>query len=124
MRWTTRTRSSAEHRLEALVRLRQPGLLARSIRRRADDARDIDAEAAQRLDVDDADESGADDGCPDPAHPWANLTRMRGSLHSGRALSGKVAVVTGAGGGIGGAVAQAFAGAGAEVIGSTAIRLI
>ena len=32
-------------------------------------------------------------------------------------LSGKVAVVTGAAGGIGGAVARAFAGAGAEVIG-------
>ena len=32
-------------------------------------------------------------------------------------LSGKVAVVTGAAGGIGGAVAQAFAGAGAEVVG-------
>ena len=63
-----------QHRLEALVRLRQPGLLARALGRGADDARHVDPDSLQGLDVDDADEPRADDGCPDPGHPAPNLT--------------------------------------------------
>ncbi len=49
-----------EHRVERLVRLRQAGLAARALRRGADDADDVDADPAQRLDVHDADEPRAD----------------------------------------------------------------
>jgi len=55
----------AEHRLEALVRLGQGHLRRlrpRPVRRRPDDADDLDAQPAERLDVDDADEARADDG--------------------------------------------------------------
>ena len=50
-----------EHRLEAVVRLgqRHGPLLAAPAPARADDTGDLDAEAAQCVDVDDADEAGA-----------------------------------------------------------------
>jgi hypothetical protein len=51
-----------EHRLEAVVGLGQPGgarLLPRALRCRAHHAEHLDAEAAQRVDVDDSDETGA-----------------------------------------------------------------
>src|SRR5262249_60630003 len=47
-----------EHRLEAVVGLGQAGLCARALGRRADDAGHLDPEAAQRLDMHDADEPG------------------------------------------------------------------
>ena len=99
-----------QHRLEALVRLGKPGLLPRALGRGADDPDHVDADAAQSLDMDDADESGPDDGGPDHA---PTLTGLR----EDDPVEGKVAVVTGSAGGIGGAVAAAFADAGAEVIG-------
>ena len=99
-----------EHRLEALVRLGQAGLLARPRGRGADDTGHVDAEPSERLDVDDADEPGPDDGRSD--HP-PTLSRLR----EDDPVKGKLAVVTGSAGGIGGAVATAFADAGAEVVG-------
>src|SRR5262245_43413042 len=56
-----------EQRLVALVRLRQARLLARALGRRPDDARHVDTEAPQGLDVDDADEARSDDGRPHPS---------------------------------------------------------
>ena len=69
-----------QHRLEALVRLRQAGFW-RARGRRADDARHVDTEASERLDVDDADEPGPDDGRSDHA---PTLTRLREDDAGGR----------------------------------------
>jgi hypothetical protein len=69
-----------EHRLEGLVRVRQRDAAAqrpRPLRRGADDAEDLDAEPAERVDVDDADEARPDD-CR------AQLRHLRArSVHSG-----------------------------------------
>ena len=67
--WTTSIAVVVEHRLEALVRLRQARLLSRALGRRADHARDLDPEPAQRLDVHDADEPRPDDAGPHRSEP-------------------------------------------------------
>jgi hypothetical protein len=57
-----------EHRLEAFIRRGQPelaGPCARAIVTRTDDAVNLDAKAPERFDVDDADESSANDGGSD-----------------------------------------------------------
>jgi hypothetical protein len=57
-----------EHRLEGLVRLGQvvgARLGGGALRAGADDAGHLDPEPPQRLDVDEADETGADDRCSD-----------------------------------------------------------
>ena len=59
-----------EHRLEALVGRRQADLLGArrgALVARTDDAVHLDAQPPQRLDVDGADEAGADDGGADLA---------------------------------------------------------
>ena len=75
MTWTTSTAGSARissRRGVGVADAQGVGPGRAALRGAAEDAADVDADAAELLDVDGADESGADDGGADvgePAHP-------------------------------------------------------